>query len=35
MEFEKFYLIMLKDGPVEDPESEEELAQVRQAHLDY
>ncbi len=35
MEFEKFYLIMLKDGPVEDPESEEELAQVRKAHLDY
>ena len=23
MEFEKFYLIMLKDGPAEDPESEE------------
>lgn len=35
MDFEKFYLIMLKDGPLEDPESEEELARVRQAHLAY
>jgi uncharacterized protein YciI len=33
MEFEKFYLIMLKDGPQADPESEEELARIRQEHL--
>lgn len=35
MDFEKFYLIMLKDGPADEPDSEEEMAVVRSAHLDY
>ena len=35
MEYEKFYLIMLKDGEVEEPESESALAAIRVEHLGY
>jgi hypothetical protein len=35
MDFDKFYLILLKDGPLQEPESEEELARMRRVHLDY
>ena len=31
-DFEKSYLISLKDGPVDDPESEEELEAERKNH---
>ncbi len=35
MEHDKFYLIMLKDGQVEEPESEEEMDEIRKAHRAY
>ena len=35
MDFEKFYLILLKDGPVVDPESEEELNRIRKGHREH
>jgi uncharacterized protein YciI len=35
MEYEKFYLIMLKDGEIDEPESEKLLAAIRVDHLGY
>ena len=35
MDYEKVYPFMLKDGEVEEPDSEELLAAIRLEHLSY